>query len=74
MAKLGDVVVCVKVRSESEVKAEVLREIAAIWYSDGEHPGPLSAPDWLRKKADQIEGKTFLARGGEGVAPGELED
>jgi len=47
----------VKIRTEAEVKAEVLRELAEIWYSDD---GPWdmqgSVATWLRERADLLEG------------------
>lgn len=58
MAELGNLVACVRIRTEAEVKAEALREAADLWYSD---EGPWndhgSEATWLRARADQLEGK-----------------
>lgn len=58
MAQTGNLVACVKIRTEAEVKAEALREAADDWYGDGgawDKRG--SEATWLRERADRIEGK-----------------
>jgi hypothetical protein len=58
MAQAKDLVVAVVVRTEAQIKAETLRELADLWYSDaGPWADPLSTATWLRARADKIEGK-----------------
>lgn len=57
MAEMRNLVVSVKIRTEPQVKAEALRELADIWYSDD---GPWdmqgSVATWLRERAAKLDG------------------
>lgn len=57
MATLKPMVVSVKIRSEAEVKAEALREMADLIYTDGGPDHPLSVATWLRERAAMLEGE-----------------
>jgi hypothetical protein len=55
MAQTPSVTAVVCLRTEAEVKAEALREVADMWYSDD---GPWSMhgseATWLRQRADSL--------------------
>ncbi len=54
MAEHGNLVASVRIRTESEVKAEALREAADAWYSD--EPDTFHAErEWLRNRADKLD-------------------
>ena len=57
MASIRDITIGVVLRTERQIKAEALRELADLWYSD-EGPWNLhgSEATWLRERADKIEG------------------
>lgn len=69
MAEMGNLVACVRIRTENEVKAEALREAADAWY--GDH-GPWnqhgSEATWLRERADELDPSLSPATGAPAAA------